>query len=188
MNNNEVTWLKKVGVEGQCDKCPLRKPIEQMDFSKLPCNQYQCLIKLARIEDDNGSDCNNKEIVHRPMKPRRAAVAENVSQTVNVNKLKKQLPKSSGHCLSLVKLEALVGNTYGSFEILEYVGVEEVISECHTSGKRLAYWYWARCTRCGTEQLVSRNAIQNASGRSRRKCIHCKKMSDEDLGIEDWDI
>lgn len=182
MNKNEVVWLKNIGVEGQCDKCPLRKSIEEMDFNKLPCNQYQCLVTLAKLDDSKLQTPKvtvtaNDELV-------------DYKGNVDIKKLTKELPgnQRSGHQLSLKKLEAMVGIEKGTFDVLEYVGVQKVDCKFHKSGYRLEYYYWVRCRRCGKEQLVSRNTIQNAINRTSGRCLFCRNLTDLDERLEHWDI
>lgn len=60
MTNKEMMWLKHTGKIGACGECPFRKPIDEMNIELLPCNQYQCLVKLARLDEEE-SHKNDKD-------------------------------------------------------------------------------------------------------------------------------
>lgn len=149
MTNKEMMWLKHTGKVGACGECPFRKSIDEMNAELLSCNQYQCLVKLARLDEEK-SYKNDKMST---------AAAEEEAKVKNAHRFnivsRQQLPiKFMNSAVDKTILnERYVGKTFGTYHVLEFVGYElkEVSKGRETEGNEyINYIFKCQCVRCGS--------------------------------------
>ena len=110
MTDKELVWLKTKGKVGACETCLFRKPINEMNIELLPCNQYQCLVKLARLDEEE-SHKNDKD---------EHAVADEKAKVKNAHRFnivsRQQLPIKFMNSVvdETILNERYVGKTFGT--------------------------------------------------------------------------
>lgn len=185
MTNKEMMWLKHTGKIGACGECPFRKPIDEMNIELLPCNQYQCLVKLARLDEEE-SHKNDKD---------EHAVADEKAKVKNAHRFnivsRQQLPiKFMNSAVDETILnERYVGKTFGTYHVLEFAGYEfkEVSKGRETAGNEyINYIFKCQCVRCGSIRYLTIQGIQMA-GQKKSACRNCWKIPDGDERLIQWD-
>lgn len=179
MNSNEIKWLQEKGKVGKCDSCLCRKPIEEMDIEMLPCNQYQCLVKLVQSEDT--------QMVIEPVSQPQAVLQvadEPVEESGLQNKFeyvaRNELQVGFQHLAKSEKyLLGFVGKTIGYFEVVAFLGYEpkEVGEGCQNEGKKyLNYIYHVRCIQCGFEKAMTLGGVRTSIRKGLHGCASCGKI------------
>ena len=183
MTSNEIKWLREEGKVGKCDSCLCRKPIEEMNVEMLPCNQYQCLVKLMQSEDTR----EDTQMVMEPM-PQPQVVPQVVDKLVEESGLqnkfeyvaRNELPVEFQHLTKSEKyLLGFVGKTIGYFEVIAFLGYEpkEVGEGCQNEGKKyLNYIYHVRCIQCGSEKTITLGGVRASIRKEVHGCASCGKI------------
>lgn len=181
MTNKEMMWLKHEGKVGACVECPLRKPIDEMNTELLPCNQYQCLVKLARL--DGGEPRQNDEPT---------VIDESVKNACRFNIVsRQQLPvRFMNSCIPENKVkDVYVGKTFGTYDVLEFAGYElnEVAEGRETAGAEyITYIFKCKCNRCGSIRYLTSSGLIKAKQR-KGACRNCWRIHDGDERLIAWD-
>ena len=185
MTNKEMMWLKHTSKIGACGECPLRKPIDEMNAELLPCNQYQCLVKLARLDEEK-SYKNDKMST---------AAAEEEAKVKNAHRFniisRQQLPI---RFMNVVVNEDEINKRYvdkifGTYHVLEFEGYElkEVAEGRKTAGNEYVnYIFKCQCVRCGSIRYLTAQGLQSAQT-MKGACRNCWRISDDDERLIQWD-
>lgn len=186
MTNKEMMWLKHDGQVGACIECPFRKPFNEMNTELLPCNQYQCLVKLARL------DKNEEDVQIAPTETTRANESDMVRNAYCFNIVSRQeLPvRIINKLISEEKLKAMhIGKTFGTYNVLEFVGYElnEVADGRETAGNEyINYIFKCQCKRCGSIRYLTHFGLVKAKKKN-SACRNCWRIPDDDERLIKWD-
>lgn len=177
MNKRKIEWLKLEGTIGKCDTCLFRKPIEEMNFELLPCNQFQCLVKLAQVETKKANVSVRSET--KPNEKVEKVENEGRFSYVSLNEL------SLNDISLLSKSEAeieekFVGKCFGEYSVLELLGYErKEIQTGKTKGTPyINIIFKCKCTNCGLIRHVTHAGLLRASDMNLKKCRNCSKRKD----------
>lgn len=183
MRSEEMIWLK-TGKVGDCAECPFRKPIDEMNTELLPCNQYQCLIKLAKL------DCNDKVLAeHETNKTKKASEADEKVKNayrfniVSRNQLPARLINKTADESEINK--RFVDKTFGVYHVLKFAGYEfkEVVKGRKTCGHEYVnYIFKCQCTRCGSIRYLTSQGLKTAQEK-KGACRNCWRIQDGDLRL-----
>lgn len=187
MTGKEKLWLENEGKVGACDTCIFRKPIDEMNTELLPCNQYQCLVKLAKlakgepaqtsVENDkkeiNTNDCvknaNNFNIVSRQQLPVRIMNGLFPEEKI---------------------ADKFLGKKFGVYSVLEFVGYElKKIGKGrkHEGTEYVNFVFKCKCERCGSIRYVTSGGFEKSKRSGTKACPNCRLMSDDDERLIEWD-
>lgn len=185
MTNEEIMWLQTKGKIGACDTCLFRKSIDEMNAELLPCNQYQCLVKLAKAaktintvgakikmkvspsaesntcKDGRAKNENRFNIISRQQLP-----VKFMNSIINENEINKRY----------------VDKVFGVYHVLEFAGYElkEIREGRKTSGNEYVnYIFKCQCTRCGSIRYLTYQGLQRAQ-QKKSACRNCWRIPSND--------
>lgn len=185
MTNKELVWLKTKGKVGACETCLFRKPIDEMNTELLPCNQYQCLVKLARLDEEE-SHKNDKD---------EHTVADEKAKVKNAYRFnivsRQQLPiKFMNVAVNEDELsKRYVDKMFGTYYVLEFAGYElkKVAEGRKTAGTEyINYIFKCQCVRCSSIRYLTAQGLQKAQT-MKSACRNCWRIPDDDERLIQWD-
>ena len=190
MTSKEIIWLK-TGKVGDCLKCPFRKPIDEMNTELLPCNQYQCLVKLAKLDCISKVLDEHKNKISNKIKEVSKA-DETVKNAYRFNIIpRNQLPiRFMNTVIDESELtKRFVDKTFGAYHVLEFAGYElkEIVEGRKTGGNEyINYIFKCQCERCGSIRYLTNQGLMSAQ-KKKSVCRNCWRIPDGDLRLIQWD-
>lgn len=180
VTNKEIMWLRQHGKVGACVECQFRKPIDEMNTELLPCNQYQCLVKLAKFDESVQTQADDE------------AKYDKVKNVAAFNVISRQdLPvRIINKLASEEKIQATyVDKTFGTYYVFEFVGYElnEVADGRKSAGAEYVnYIFKCQCTRCGSIRYLTHTGLLRAAEK-KGACRNCCRIPDDDERLIKWD-
>lgn len=185
MTNEEIMWLQTKGKIGSCDTCLFRKSIDEMNAELLPCNQYQCLVKLAKT-----AKTINAVGAKIKMKVSHSAESNTYKdvRVKNENRFniisRQQLPiKIMNRAINENEInKRYVNKVFGVYHVLEFAGYElkEVREGRKTSGTEyINYIFKCQCTRCGSIRYLTYPGLIKAQ-QMKGACRNCWRIPNND--------
>ena len=191
MTDKELVWLRTKGKVGACEICLFRKPINEMNTELLPCNQYQCLVKLAKTTiaavKENKNERKQQLLVenntHKDDKVKNASKFNIISR--------QQLPvRFMNGVIDEDEInKRYVNKIFGTYYVLEFEGYElkEVAEGRKTAGNEyINYIFKCQCVRCGSIRYLTAQGLQRAKT-MKGACRNCWRISDDDKRLIQWD-
>ena len=191
MTDKELVWLRTKGKVGACETCLFRKPINEMNTELLPCNQYQCLVKLVKTTiaavKENKNERKQQLLVenntHKDDKVKNASKFNIISR--------QQLPVRfmNGVVDEDEINKRYVDKIFGTYHVIEFEGYElkEVAEGRKTAGNEyINYIFKCQCVRCGSIRYLTAQGLQRAKT-MKGACRNCWRISDDDKRLIQWD-
>lgn len=191
ITNEEMMWLQNKGKIGACDTCLFRKPIDEMNTELLPCNQYQCLVKLAKAATINVAGTKAKTRVGHSIESN-ACKDDRVKNANRFNIIsRQQLPvRFMNSAISEDEInKKFVDKVFGVYHVLEFAGYElkEVKEGRKTGGNEyINYIFKCQCTRCGSIRYLTYQGLQR-SQQMKGACRNCWRIPNDDERLIQWD-
>lgn len=124
MTNKEMAWLENVGKVGACDTCIFRKPIDEMNTELLPCNQYQCLVKLTRLAKSEVAQPAQMNVENDKKEAITDDCVKNAKNFKIVSRQELPVRIMNGLFPEEKIVDKFLGKKFGIYSVLEFVGYE----------------------------------------------------------------
>lgn len=188
MTDKEIKWIKQSGKIGACDECPFRKSIYKMNTELLPCNQYQCLVKLAKLDKPLVKEENNKDTLESNIDITNDNKSKNAERFNFVSR--ENLPARIAKRVRLENelIKTYVNKTFGTYKVLEFAGYElcEVAQGRKKAGTEYVnYIFKCQCKRCGSVRYVTSSCFFKQK-KGAYACPNCRRFSDDDERLIEW--
>lgn len=190
MTNKEMAWLENVGKVGACDTCIFRKPIDEMNTELLPCNQYQCLVKLTRLAKSEVAQPAQMNVENDKKEAITDDCVKNAKNFKIVSRQELPVRIMNGLFPEEKIVDKFLGKKFGIYSVLEFVGYElKEISKGrkHEGSEYVNFIFKCKCERCGSIRYVTSSGFEKSKRSGTKACPNCRLMSDDDERLIEWD-